>query len=73
MLARQTDGVREVVDNIRISDTAATTGIDDAGAAAADRIREGADSAADATRRAGSEVQGTVNDSNIDEKAEQKP
>ena len=72
MLARGTDGVRDVVDNIRISETAATSGIDDAGAAAAARIRDGADSAADATRRSGSEVQRSVNDSDIDDKAEQK-
>jgi hypothetical protein len=72
LLARGTDGVSDVVDNIRISDAVATSGIDDASEAAADRIREGADSAADATRRAGSDAQRSVNDSNVDDKVEQK-
>ena len=72
VLARGTNGVNDVVDNIRISDAVATSGIDDASEAAARRIRDGADSAADATRRAGSEVQRSVDDSNVDDKVEQK-
>jgi len=72
VLARGTDGVNDVVDNIRLSDAVATSGIDDAGEAAAREIREGADSAADATRRAGSEVQRRVDDSTVDDKVEQK-
>ena len=72
VLARGTNGVSDVVDNIRISDAVATSGIDDAADAAAARIREGADSAADATRRAGSEAERTINDSNVDDKVEQK-
>jgi hypothetical protein len=70
-LARETDGVREVVDNIRISDAAATTGIDDAGAAAAresgnaikdgaeavgDAAKKGAEATADGAKKVGSEV-----------------
>ena len=72
VLARSTDGVNDVVDDIRISDAVATSGIDDASEAAARRIRDGADSVGDATRRAGSEAQRSVNDSNVDDKAEQK-
>ena len=72
VLARGTNGVNDVVDNIRISDAVATSGIDDASEAAARRIRDGADSAADATRRTGSEVQRSVNDSDVDDKVEQK-
>ena len=72
VLARGTNGVNDVVDNIRISDAVATSGIDDASEAAARRIRDGADSVSDATRRAGSEVQRSVDDSNVDDKVEQK-
>jgi len=70
ILARETNGVRTVVNNIRIDDAVATSGIDDAADAAAREIREGADSAADATRRAGDKVQRTVNDSDVDDKVE---
>ncbi len=70
MLARETDGVTDVVDNLRVDDAVATSGIDDdiddAGNAAERGIREGADDAADATRRAGE----SVRDSNVDERAE---
>ena len=50
-LTREADGVRDVIDNIRVDDTVATTGrdLDDAAAA---RIREGADATADGSRRA---------------------
>ena len=68
VLARETNGVRTVVNNIRIDGAVATSGIDDAADAAARGIRDGADSAADATRRAGS----SVNDSDVDDKVEQK-
>ena len=68
VLARETNGVRTVVNNIRIDAAVATSGIDDAADAAARGIRDGADSAADATRRAGS----SVNDSDVDDKVEQK-
>jgi osmotically-inducible protein OsmY len=71
MLARDTDGVRDVIDNLRVSDAVATSGIgddiDDAGDAAERGIREGADDAADATRRAGE----SVRESDIDDKAEE--
>jgi len=72
VLARETNGVRTVVNNIRIDGAVATSGIDDAADAAARGIRDGADSAADATRRAGSSVQRSVNDSDVDDKVEQK-
>jgi hypothetical protein len=70
VLARGTNGVTDVVDNIRLSETVATSGIDDAGDAAARKVRDGADSVADATRRAGSSVQRSVNDSDVDDKVE---
>ena len=72
VLARETNGVRTVVNNIRIDGAVATSGIDDAADAAARGIRDGADSAADATRRAGSSVQRSVNDSDVDDEVEQK-
>src|SRR5687767_13182706 len=43
VLARETKGVRDVVDNIRLDAAVATSGLDDAGDAAARGIREGAD------------------------------
>jgi len=51
-LAREADGVRDVIDNIRLNDTVATTGrdFDDT---AANKIREGADATASGTRKAG--------------------
>jgi hyperosmotically inducible protein len=51
-LARQADGVRDVIDNIRVNETVATSGrdVDDR---AADRVKEGADATAAGTRRAG--------------------
>jgi hypothetical protein len=51
-LARQADGVRDVIDNIRLNDSVATTGrdLDDTAAA---KVREGADATAAGTRHAG--------------------
>src|SRR5690349_2864239 len=50
-LTREADGVRDVIDNIRVNETIATSGrdVDDV---AADKIREGADATADGSRRA---------------------
>jgi osmotically-inducible protein OsmY len=50
-LTREADGVRDVIDNLRVNDTIATTGrdLDDV---AADKVREGADATADGSRRA---------------------
>lgn len=70
VLARETDGVRTVVNNIRVDAAVATSGLDDAGEAAARSIREGADNAADATREAGRDAQRRVDDSDIDDKVE---
>lgn len=60
MLARQTDGVRDVIDDLAVADTAATSGRIDAESdvdAAADTAKrktdEGADAAADAARKTG--------------------
>jgi hypothetical protein len=50
-LTREANGVRDVVDNLRVNDTVATSGrdLDDV---AADKIREGADATASGSRRA---------------------
>jgi len=48
-LARQTEGVRDVVDKLHVNETAATTGIDTFG----DRAKEAGHDAADYTRDAG--------------------
>lgn len=46
-IARNTEGVRDIIDQVTVSETAATTGIDDkareTGREAADKMREGAD------------------------------
>ena len=60
-LARQTDGVTDVVDNIQVDNTAATTGRIDQGAdaisegarEAGEAAREGADAVGDGARRVG--------------------
>lgn len=71
LLARGTDGVSDVVDNIRLSDAVATSGINesareaarDAGATVSDdgkrvgeAAKDGADAVADGARKVGSEV-----------------
>lgn len=62
VLARGTDGVRTVVDNIRVDSAVATSGIDDAADAAGREIREGADKAADATHEAGRDAEHAAKD-----------
>ncbi|MGH7339403.1 MAG: BON domain-containing protein [Candidatus Rokuibacteriota bacterium] len=59
-IARNTEGVRDVVDQIRVADTAATGGFFEQGRDAGDRLREGArdlgDRAGDAANRTGAAV-----------------
>jgi hypothetical protein len=59
-IARQTDGVREVIDRLRVNDTAATSGLlNDSGRAidsGIDRTTEAAKDAATATGRAAKET-----------------
>ena len=57
MLARQTDGVRDVVDHITVNPQAApTTGLRDEARETGAAIREESNEAADAARRGGHEV-----------------
>jgi len=51
LLAREADGVTDVIDNITINDAVATSGSFDAGDTAADKVREGADATADGVQR----------------------
>ena len=76
MIARNTDGVRDVIDQLRVNPTAATTGIDDIGndrddpnvgddiAAGArrtgDAVKEGAEKAGDAIKEAGRDTRDAV-------------
>jgi hypothetical protein len=54
MLARETDGVTDVVDNLRVSDAVATAGIDeDVDEEAERKAREGGDAIADGAREIG--------------------
>ena len=80
-LARQADGVRDVIDNIHVNDAVATSGRD-LGDVAGDKVREGADATAHGVRRgadavangtetAGNAVQREAHDANIDNKAKE--
>jgi len=80
-LAREADGVRDVVDNIRLNDTVATTGrdFDDRAAdkvsegadATAHGIRKGADAVATGTEKAGHAVSREAHDADIQGKAKE--
>ena len=76
-LARETDGVREVIDRIEISETAATSGVGDAtrkigegakdGAeAVGDAAKEGAKAVGDGAKKVGSEIRDAVTDKDRD-------
>lgn len=77
-IARDTDGVRDVIDEIRVVQVAPTTGIDvdvddgferdvkDAGEAVKDAARKGADAVVDTTKKAGSAVKDAVTDDDRD-------
>jgi hypothetical protein len=76
-LTREADGVRDVVDDIRVSDAVATTGRD-LGDAAADTAREGADATSNGIRRGADAVADGVDrtkreakDADVDDKAEE--
>ena len=80
-LARQADGVRDVVDNIHVNDAVATSGRDlgdaagdkvrDGADATAHGIRRGADAVADSAEKTGHAVQREAHDANIDDKAKE--
>jgi hypothetical protein len=77
-IARDTDGVLEVIDEIRVVQVAPTTGIDvdvdddleqdvkDAGNAVKDAAKRGADAVGDGARKAGSAVKDAVTDDDPD-------
>ena len=78
-IARTTDGVRDVIDQLNVTDTAATTGIDDSdvdidvdndlerGAkATGNAIKRGAEATADAAKDAGRRVRDAVTDDDRD-------
>ena len=77
-IARDTDGVRDVIDEIRVVQVAPTTGVDidvdddfeqdvkDAGIAVKDAAKRGADATADAARKAGTAVKDAVTDDDKD-------
>jgi hypothetical protein len=76
-LARETDGVREVVDRIEIGETAATSGVGDAARKIGEGAREGAEAVGDAAKdgakavgegakRVGSDVRDAVTDKDRD-------
>jgi hypothetical protein len=76
MIARNTDGVRDVIDQLRVNPTAATTGIDDIGndrddpnlgddidagaRRAGEAVKEGAEKAGDAIKEAGRDTRDAV-------------
>ena len=77
-IARDTDGVLDVIDEIRVVQVAPTTGIDvdvddnfeqdvkDAGNAVKDAAKKGADAVGDGARKAGSAVKDAVTDDDPD-------
>ena len=77
-IARDTDGVRDVIDEIRVVQVAPTTGVDidvdddfeqdvkDAGNSVKDAAKRGADATADAARKAGAAVKDAVTDDDKD-------
>ena len=82
MIARNTEGVRDVIDQLRVNPTAATTGIDDIGndrddpnlgddvdaaaRRAGEALKEGADKAGDAIKEAGRDARDAVTDDDPD-------
>lgn len=67
LVARQADGVRDVVDNLRVADAAATTGVDvdvdvDVDDDAERKARDAADSVGDASKEAGRSIGDTTKD-----------
>ena len=75
MIARNTDGVRDVIDQLRVNPTAATTGLDDFGndrddPNIGDDIQRGAEKAGDAlkegAKKAGDAVKDVVTDDDKD-------
>jgi len=77
-IARDTDGVRDVIDEIRVVQVAPTSGVDididddlerdvkDAGSAVKDGVEKGADAVADGAKKVGSAVKEAVTDDNPD-------
>jgi hypothetical protein len=77
-LARDTDGVRDVIDEIRVVQVAPTTGVDidvdddfeqdvkDAGNAVKDAAKKGADATVDGARKVGGAVKDAVTDDDPD-------
>ena len=79
-IARDTDGVRDVIDEIRVVQVVPTTGIDvdvdvdddfeqdvkDAGTTVKDAAKKGADAVGDGARKAGSAVKDAVTDDDRD-------
>jgi len=73
VLARGTNGVRDVVNDIRISETVATSGVDDAGDAVVDSTKKvgdaakkGGEAVADGAKKVGSEVKDVFTDKDRD-------
>ena len=73
VLARGTNGVRDVVNDIRISETVATSGVDDAGDAVVDSAKkvgdaakQGGEAVADGAKKVGSEVKDVFTDKDRD-------
>jgi hypothetical protein len=85
VLAREADGVRDVIDNIRLNDAVATTGRDvindgadatadgvrRAGDATANGVRRGADAVAGSAEKTGHAVNREAHDADIDHKAKE--
>ena len=76
-LARETDGVRDVVDRLELSDTAATSGVGDAARKIGEGAKDGAEAVGDAAKdgakavgegakKVGSEIRDAVTDKDRD-------
>jgi hypothetical protein len=65
-LARGTDGVREVIDRIEISETAATSGVGDAAKKIGEGAKEGAEVVGDAAKKVGTDIKDAVTDKDRD-------
>jgi hypothetical protein len=65
-IARNTDGVTDVIDQLRVNPTAATTGIGDPGIDLGEAARRGVDAAKEGARDAGRAVRDAVTDDDRD-------
>jgi hypothetical protein len=57
MIARNTDGVADVIDQLRVNPTAATSGVDDLGDDIEAGAKRGVDAVKDGAKRAGEEIE----------------